>query len=208
MPKTTSKTNDLGISLQPRLIGYMRVSTAEQNTALQQDALVRAGCVAIYEDRISGTSRIRDGLDAALADIRHGDKLVVWRLDRLGRSIAHIMTIIAEMEDRGASLVSISENLDTGTESGELFATMLAMIAHVERRMIVSRTKAGLQAARDRGKRLGRKPKMTPEQIIEARSLMQSGRMKAEAIAERYGVGRATVFRNLRALNASWLQGA
>ena len=133
----------------------MRVSTAEQNTDLQSDALFRAGCVALYEDRITGTSRIRDGLDAALADIREGERLVVWRLDRLGRSIAHIMSIIAELQEKGAALVSVAENLDTSTESGELFATMLAMIAHVERRMIVSRTRAGMQAAKDRGKAIG-----------------------------------------------------
>lgn len=185
----------------PRLIGYMRVSTAEQNTALQQDALIRAGCSVLYEDRISGASCNREGLDAALLDVKAGEKIVVWRLDRLGRSIAHIMTIIAELESKGASLASVAENLDTSTESGELFATMLAMIAHVERRMIVSRTKAGLQAARDRGVRLGRKPKMSPEQIIEARSLMTSGRMKAEAVAARYGVGRATVFRHFQSLS-------
>lgn len=177
----------------------MRVSTTEQNTALQEDALLKAGCTVLYADRITGTSRVRDGLDAALADIGTGDRLVVWRLDRLGRSIGHVMSIIAELEEKGASLVSIAENLDSGTESGELFATILAMIAHVERRMIISRTKAGLQAARDRGKRLGRKPKMTPEQIAEASSLMKSRTMKAEAIAHRYGVGRATMFRNIRA---------
>lgn len=198
MPENLNSDRDLPPSASPRLIGYMRVSTAEQNTALQQDALAGAGCAVIYEDRISGTSCARDGLDAAMADIRPGERLVVWRLDRLGRSIAHVMTIIAELDARGASLVSVAENLDTGTESGEMFATMLAMIAHVERRMIVSRTKAGLQAARSRGKRLGRKPKMNAEQISEARDLMRSGGMKAEAVAARYGVGRATVFRHCR----------
>lgn len=200
MPNSVNQDSGLSPTAAPRLIGYMRVSTAEQNTALQQDALIRTGCAAIYEDRISGTSRTREGMNAALADIQAGERLVVWRLDRLGRSIAHIMSIIAELEAKGASLTSIAENLDTATESGELFATMLAMIAHVERRMIVSRTKAGLQAARDRGKRLGRKPKMTPEQIAEARALMQSGSMKAEAVAHRYGVGRATVFRHFQRL--------
>lgn len=142
-----------------RLVGYVRVSTCEQNTDLQYDALIKAGCSPIYEDRITGVSLIRDGLDAALASIGRGDKLVVWRLDRLGRSIPHVMTIVAELADKGASLMSFGEGFDTGNEAGELYSTILAMIAHVERRMIVARTKAGLQAARERGVRLGAKPK-------------------------------------------------
>jgi len=186
----------------PRLLGYMRVSTAEQNTALQEDALIRAGCAVLYEDRITGIAHSRDGLDAALADIRASDRLVVWRLDRLGRSIPHVMAIIAELENKGASLISIAENLDTGTESGELFATMLAMIAHVERRMIASRTRAGLQAAKDRGTALGRKPKLDRVQTEAARVLMREGRIKAEAVAARYGIGRATLFRNLKKYEA------
>jgi len=178
----------------PRLVGYVRVSTCEQNTDLQYDALLRAGACVIYEDRVSGVSKQRSGLDAALADIAHGDKLMVWRLDRLGRSLSHVMALLGELEAKGASLVSLAENMDSGTESGELFATILAMIAHVERRMIVSRTRAGLQAAKDRGKVLGRRPKMTPDQIAEAKTLMVSG-LKAEAVAARYGVGRSTLFR-------------
>jgi DNA invertase Pin-like site-specific DNA recombinase len=153
-----------------------------------------AGACAIYEDRVSGVSKQRCGLDAALADISSGDKLMVWRLDRLGRSLSHVMALLGELEAKGASLVSLAENMDSGTESGELFATILAMIAHVERRMIVSRTRAGLQAAKDRGKVLGRRPKMTPDQIAEAKTLMVSG-LKAEAVAARYGVGRSTLFR-------------
>lgn len=180
-----------------RLVGYVRVSTCEQNTDLQYDALTKAGCNPIFEDRITGVSLIRDGLDAALASIGKGDKLVVWRLDRLGRSIPHVMTIVAELADKGASLQSIGEGFDTGNEAGELYSTILAMIAHVERRMIVARTKAGLQAARMRGVRLGAKPKMNPCEIAEAASLMRTG-LKAEAVAHRYAVSRATLFRHLR----------
>jgi DNA invertase Pin-like site-specific DNA recombinase len=181
-----------------RLIGYARVSTSDQNTHLQTDALLAAGCHALYEDQITGLSHCRDGLDAALADVGNGDRLVVWRLDRLGRSIPHVMSIIAELADKGASLVSLCEAFDTGTEAGELYSTILAMIAHVERRMIVSRTRAGLQAARERGTRLGGKPKMTPDQAKEARAIMDSGTMTAEAVAASYGVGRATLFRHLK----------
>jgi DNA invertase Pin-like site-specific DNA recombinase len=186
-------------STEPRLIGYARVSTGEQNTNLQLDALTAAGCCAIYEDCVSGTSTMRDGLDAALTDIQSGERLLVWRLDRLGRSIAHIMTIIARLEAKGASLVSLQESFDTGTESGQLYSTVLAMIAHVERRMIVARTRAGLQAARDRGQRLGGRPKMAPDQIAEAR-LMIDGGTKAEAVAARYNVARATLFRHLKSV--------
>ncbi len=179
-----------------RRIGYVRVSTCEQNTDLQYDALTKAGCGPIYEDRITGVSMVRDGLDRALAEIGKGDKLIVWRLDRLGRSIPHIMTIVAELADKGASLVSIGEGFDTGNEAGELYSTILAMIAHVERRMIVARTKAGLEAAKARGVRLGAKPKMQPCQIAEAAQLMRTE--TAETVAHRYAVSRATLFRHLR----------
>ena len=180
-----------------KMVGYVRVSTCEQNTNLQYDALTKAGCDPIYEDRITGVSLIRDGLDRALADIGKGDKLVVWRLDRLGRSIPHVMTIVAELADKGASLQSIGEGFDTGNEAGELYSTILAMIAHVERRMIVARTKAGLQAARMRGVRLGAKPKLQPCEVAEAASLMRTG-LKAEAVAHRFSISRATLFRSIR----------
>ena len=182
-----------------RLIGYARVSTGDQNTDLQLDALHAAGCAAIYEDRISGMSRYRAGLDQALADVQAGDKLAVWRLDRLGRSIQHILTVITELGDRGASVVSLTEGFDTGTEAGELYSTILAMIAHVERRMIVTRTRAGLQAAKERGKRLGPKPKLTGAQAAEARLMMRKG-AKAREVAAAYQVSRATLFRHVQSL--------
>ena len=183
-----------------RLIGYVRVSTAEQNTDLQYDALVKAGCTAIYEDKITGVSRDRAGLDAAMLDINAGDKLVVWRLDRLGRSIPHIMSIVAELGDKGASLYSIGEGFDTGNEAGELYSTILAMIAHVERRMIVSRTRAGLAAAKERGVKIGAPRKMTQDQVKAARIMMKRG-IKAHTIAYDFGVGRATLFRYLSSKN-------
>lgn len=181
-----------------RLVGYARVSKDEQNSDLQINALREAGCQSIYEDRITGVATSRDGLDLALASVGQGEKLVVWKLDRLGRSIPHVMTVIADLDGRGASLVSLTERFDTGTEAGELFSTILALFAHVERRMISQRTRAGLQAAKERGVKLGRKRKLTLAQVEEARCLMASGRMKAEAIAAHYGVGRATLFRHLR----------
>jgi DNA invertase Pin-like site-specific DNA recombinase len=179
-----------------RLIGYARVSTADQNSDLQINALRAAGCTTIHDDRITGVAASREGLDLALASMAKGDKLVVWKLDRLGRSIPHVMSIVADLHDRGASLISLTENFDTGTEAGELYSTILALFAHVERRMIAQRTRAGLEAARQRGVRLGGKPKMTADQVAEARR-SRAGGEKAEAIAARYNVGRATIFRHL-----------
>lgn len=181
-----------------RLVGYARVSTADQNTDLQISALRAAGCHEVHEDKITGTAQTRDGLDLALASIGQGEKLVVWKLDRLGRSIPHVMTLIADLEMRGASLVSLTENFDTGTEAGEIYSTILALFAHVERRMISQRTRAGLRAAKERGVVLGRKRKLSIDEVSEARQLMRDGEMKAEAIAARYGVARATLFRNLK----------
>lgn len=183
---------------QFRLIGYARVSTADQNSDLQINALRDAGCATIHEDQITGVAATREGLDLALAAIRTGEKLVVWKLDRLGRSIPHVMAIIADLHERGASLISLTENFDTSTEAGELYSTILALFAHIERRMISQRTRAGLEAARQRGVRLGGKPKMSAPQVEEARSLMRDGKMKAEAVAAHYGVGRATLFRHMK----------
>lgn len=191
----------------PKRVGYVRVSTHEQNTDLQYDALIKAGCDPIFEDRITGVALTRDGLDQALACIGQGDKLVVWRLDRLGRSIPHVMTIVAELADKGASLQSIGEGFDTGNEAGELYSTILAMIAHVERRMIVARTRAGLAAAKARGVRLGAKPKLRPCEVAEAASLMRTG-LKAEAVAHRFSISRATLFRHLASMKATHLHDA
>jgi DNA invertase Pin-like site-specific DNA recombinase len=184
---------------EPKRVGYVRVSTCDQNTDLQYDALIKAGCDPIFEDRITGVSLTRDGLDRALTTISKGDKLVVWRLDRLGRSIPHVMTIVAELADKGASLQSIGEGFDTGNEAGELYSTILAMIAHVERRMIVARTRAGLAAAKARGVRLGAKPKLRPCEVVEAASLMRTG-LKAEAVAHKFSISRATLFRHLASI--------
>ncbi len=197
LPLRAAQPPPEGADTAPKRVGYVRVSTHEQNTDLQYDALIKAGCDPIFEDRITGVALTRDGLDQALACIGEGDKLVVWRLDRLGRSIPHVMTIVAELADKGASLQSIDEGFDTGNEAGELYSTILAMIAHVERRMIVARTRAGLAAAKARGVRLGAKPKLRPCEVAEAVSLMRTG-LKAEAVAHRFSISRATLFRSIR----------
>ena len=181
-----------------RLIGYARVSTEDQKLDLQIAALKAAKCDVIYKEKASGTVWSRKALDRAVHAIRPGDKLVVWRLDRLGRSIVGILSTIAEIENAGGSLISLAEGFDTSTEQGEMLSTLLAMVAHIERRMIVSRTRAGLAAARAKGVRLGPKPKMTDTQIAEAKTLVGSGRMKAEAAGAHFNVSRATIYRNLK----------
>jgi DNA invertase Pin-like site-specific DNA recombinase len=186
------------MTAKPRLIGYIRVSNAEQNTDLQWDALKAANCHIIYQDKVSGTRWSRKGLNEALAQVRPGDKLAIWRIDRLGRSIGHILSVITELNERGAGVLSLSESCDTSTENGEMQAIFLAVVAHMEHRDIVKRTRAGVEAAARRGKHRGGRPKMTPAQIVEARSLMNGGTMIAEEIAKRYHVGRATLFRNVR----------
>jgi DNA invertase Pin-like site-specific DNA recombinase len=180
-----------------RKIGYARVSTHDQNTDLQHDALKAAACDFVFEDKVSGTTDAREGLDAALAIIGAGDRLVVWRLDRLGRSIPHVMTIVAELSARGASLISLSEGFDTGCEAGELYSTILAMIAHVERRMIVARTRAGLDAAKQRGIKLGAPRKLSNRQCVTAARMAAKGR-KINEIAFELGVSRSTLYRRMK----------
>lgn len=182
---------------KPRLIGYIRVSRSEQNIDLQADAMTAAGCDAVFQDRISGTRWGRKGLDAALAQVFPGDRLAVWRIDRLGRSIVPILTIVEQLEARGASVVSLTEGCDTGTDNGKIQCIFLAVVAQMEHNAIKRRTKAGVDAARDRGKRRGGRPKMTAFQVSEARGLMLAG-MNASIAAQRYSVGRATLFRHLR----------
>ena len=180
-----------------RLIGYIRVSRSEQNVDLQRDAMQAAGVAKVFEDKVSGKRWRRKGLKQALASVRRGDKLAVWRIDRLGRSIVPILTIIERLDARGASVISLSEHVDTITENGQLQAIVLAFVAQLQHSAIRRRTKAGVDAAKRRGKRRGGKPKMTKHQAAQARALMRSG-VTAAAVAARFQVGRATVFRHLR----------
>lgn len=174
----------------------MRVSTADQRLDLQADALRLAGCDRVYEDRLSGRSRRRPGLEAALSEIRAGDRLVVWRLDRLGRNFRDLVDIADELRDRGVNLISLTEGIDTSSNVGEIVFRLMSVFSDFERNVIVERTRAGLAAARARGVKLGRRPKLSPSQIAAARDLIDSGE-KAGAVARRFGVGRATLYRRL-----------
>lgn len=181
---------------KPRLIGYIRVSKSDQNLDLQADAMKAAGVDKVYQDKISGVRWGRKNLDAALAEIGPGEKLAVWRIDRLGRSIVPILTIVDQLEARNASVISLSESCDTATSNGKMQAIFLAVVAQMEWEGIRRRTQAGIDAAARRGKQRGGKPKMTAKQTAEARHLMRNG-MTADAVAAHYKIGRATLFRHV-----------
>ena len=131
-------------------IGYARVSSRDQNLDLQRDALQKAGCDKIYKDTISGTKSQRPGLDLALDNLRDGDTLVVWKLDRLGRSVKDLLDFVGGLNDRGVGFISLTDSIDTTTVSGRFFFNVMASLAQMERELMVERTQAGLQAA-DRG---------------------------------------------------------
>ena len=185
-----------------RVVTYARVSTDDQSLNLQLDALHAACCDRIFEDRISGKARSRPGLDAALATARAGDQIVVWRLDRLGRTFAHLVDIAEDIRSRGINLLSLTEGIDTSSSVGEVIYRLMIVFADFERKVIVERTIAGLAAARARGVRLGKKPKMSLAQAVEARRLMDSG-MRADEVASRYQISRTSLFRHLRALSGT-----
>src|SRR3954451_7849543 len=141
------------------LIGYARVSTNDQTLDLQKDALAKAGCEQIFTDTISGTTTERKGLDQALIKLRAGDTLTVWRLDRLGRSLPHLIETIASLEKEGVGFKSVTENIDTTSSGGKLIFHIFGALAEFERNLVRERTVAGLEAARARG-RLGGRPEL------------------------------------------------
>ena len=179
-------------------IGYARVSTTDQNLALQCDALKAAGCERIFEDEgVSGSIVSRPGLDRALQALTEGDTLIVWKLDRLGRSLAHLVQTVADLGERGIEFRSLSDPIDTTNAGGRLVLHMMGALAEFERSLIAERTKAGLQAAKRQGVRLGRKPKLTPAQVAHARQLMDAGE-NGRTVARSFGVARSTLYEALK----------
>lgn len=179
-------------------IGYGRVSTTAQKLDLQLDALTEAGCDKIYTDTgISGAKVSRPGLDLALDQLRDGDRLVVWRLDRLGRSTRHVLTLIEELEARGVGFKSLTEAIDTTGPAGKLLLTVIAALAEMERQVLRDRTNAGLEAARARGRKGGRKPLLTTKQDKAIRVLYEARQTPVAAIAETFKVSEPTVWRSL-----------
>src|SRR4051812_27711130 len=153
------------------LIGYARVSTEDQNLNSQRDALNAAGCEHIYTDTVSGTKARRPGLEQALSHLRHGDTLVVWRLDRLGRSLRHLIDTVTDLQEKGIGFKSVTETIDTTTSSGKLVFNIFASLAEFEREIIRERTNAGLLAARSRGRKGGRRKALTEKQAQIAQQL-------------------------------------
>ena len=180
------------------LIGYARVSTADQELTLQLDALQAAGCERVFTDRASGVKASRAGLAEALAYARAGDSLVVWKLDRLGRSMKGLVDLAAELGERGIELRSLTDGIDTRTPAGRFFFNIMAALATMERELILERTRAGLDAARKAGRVGGRPRAMTPAKLSAARTLLEAGTPPRD-VAETVGVSVATLYRHLPA---------
>ena len=178
-------------------IGYARVSTDDQNLDLQRDCLTRSGCATIYEETASGKSAQRIELEHCRKALRSGDTLVVWRLDRLGRSLPDLIKIISELERDSITFESLTEKIDTGSASGKLQFHVFAALAEFERNLIRERTLAGLTAARARGRVGGRKPKLNEKQIREIKTLLTDPAAQVKDIAERYGVSRTTLYKHV-----------
>jgi DNA invertase Pin-like site-specific DNA recombinase len=184
------------------LIGYARVSTQDQTLNLQKDALEKIGCAKIFTDIISGSTTERSGLDEALVYVREGDTLVVWRLDRLGRSLKHLIETITKLNNRKIGFKSITENIDTTTSGGKLVFHIFGALAEFERDIIRERTQAGLQAARARG-RTGGRPKAktlnTSKKISMAQSLYDDKNNTIDEICKTLNISRATLYRYVQA---------
>lgn len=180
------------------MIGYARVSTQDQNLDLQVQALQQAGCEQIFEDRMTGARVDRPGLQDALSRLRCNDVFTVWKLDRLARSVKGLVDLVADLEARGIQFRSLTDSIDTGTPAGRFFFHVMASLAQMERELIKERTKAGLDAARRRGRIGGRKRKMTPSKTESALKLLQAGTPPKE-VASSLGVSVPTLYRWLPA---------
>lgn len=180
-------------------IGYARVSTFEQTLDLQKDSLTAAGCTTIYTDTISGTTTARHGLEQAFSHLRAGDILVVWRLDRLGRSLKHLIETIKGLQDRGIGFSSLTEQIDTTSPSGKLIFHIFGALAEFERDLIRERTQAGLAAARARG-RVGGRPRLlaTEKKVALARAMFVDKTNSIEEICQTLHISRATLYRYLK----------
>jgi DNA invertase Pin-like site-specific DNA recombinase len=175
-------------------IGYARVSTDEQSLDLQLDALKKAGCKRIFTDKASATKADRPGLTDALSHLRGGDVLVIWKLDRLGRTVKGPVDFVADLQGRGVQFRSLTDGIDTTTPAGRFFFHVMASLAQMERELLAERTRAGLAAARRRGRRGGRKRRMTPGKVESARQLLKDG-MSPQDVAENLGVSIPTLYR-------------
>ena len=178
------------------LIGYARVSTQDQSLNLQTDSLMRAGCKEIFEDVVSGSKSNREGLEKLLKYIRCGDTIIVWKLDRLGRSLKNLIELIQFFNDKNIGFKSLQENIDTTTASGKLFLHIFGALAEFERELIKERTLAGLKAAAERGRKGGRPRVMDTNKIEQARALHRS-QIPISEICKTLGISKGTLYRNI-----------
>jgi DNA invertase Pin-like site-specific DNA recombinase len=179
-------------------IGYARVSTADQHLRMQEDALKSAGCEEIFTDVVSGSKSQRPGLDKALEYVREGDTLVVWKLDRLGRSIQHLIQLMTSLNERKISFKSLQESIDTSTSGGKLIFHMFSALAEFERDLIQERTQAGLKAARARGKMGGRPPILDNRQINRMVELYDEGKSTVAEICKIFSISRPSFYNYLK----------
>lgn len=175
------------------IIGYARVSTMDQDASLQLDALNMASCERIYQESRSGASRERPELSKCLDTLREGDTLVVWRLDRLGRSLKDLVEIISELEGKGIGFRSLTEAIDTTNAGGKLVFHIFAALSEFERSLIQERTRAGLAAARARGRKGGRPRAMTNDQVKKAKAMLSDPMITKNEVAKHFGVTRMTL---------------
>lgn len=189
------------------LIGYARVSTEDQKLDLQRDTLTQLGCHRVFEDRASGARADRPGLADALSHLRRGDTLVVWRLDRLGRTTHQLVNLLEQFERDGICLRSLQDGIDPASVMGKALLQIGAVFAEMERNLLRERIKAGLAAARARGRPGGRKPRLSADGLDTARRLMADPLLTMEEIASRLGIGRTTLYRALGRARATPIGG-
>ncbi|GMA63793.1 recombinase family protein [Alicyclobacillus fastidiosus] len=180
------------------LIGYARVSTQDQHLDLQRDALKQVGCERIYQDVASGAKSERKGLEEALKYLREGDTLVVWKLDRLGRSLKHLIEIVTQLHSRGIGFRSVQESIDTTTPGGKLIFHVFGALAEFEREIIRERTNAGLTAARSRGRLGGRPRVMDDKKILMAKTLLDDPKNSIDDVCKMLNVSRPTLYRYIK----------
>ena len=182
------------------LIGYARVSTTDQKADLQRDALTAAGCERIYVDTISGAKTERPEMDRMLEALRDGDTVVVWRLDRLGRSLQHLISVVQQLDDRGVGFRSLTESIDTTTSGGKLIFHIFGALAEFERNLIRERTRAGLEAARQRGRKGGRKPSspLNNARVLATARKLYEDQIPISDICAALKVGRSSLFKYLK----------
>lgn len=181
-------------------IGYARVSTTDQNPALQLAALKKERCKNIFTDKARGASRKRPELDNCLKSLKAGDVLIVWKLDRLGRSLRDLITLLDDLKEQGIRFKSLTEAIDTETPTGRAMWQMVGVLAELEKSLIQERTKAGREAAMRRGVKMGRKPKLSLQQVAHAKKLVEKGESPA-IVAKLFGVARSTLYATLEAHN-------